>query len=60
MTDKEYILRLETALKLIASFQGKTLLGSSLGDDYASGHELGALKAFNQAAEIAIDALGEP
>ena len=50
------IKRLKTALQLIAGMGGMTLLGG--GDlEPNRAHELGAHKAFNQAAEIARSAL---
>lgn len=45
------------ALKFIAEFHGKTLIAPSLGTDADRGHQIGANKAFEQAAEIALDAL---
>jgi hypothetical protein len=45
------------ALNLIAEFGDKTLIAPSLGADGDHGHQLGANKAFNQAAEIARDAI---
>ena len=45
------------ALNLIASMGGKTLIAPDLGRDADEAHQIGALKAFNQAADIARDAL---
>lgn len=49
--------RLIDALKLIATFKGKTLIAPSLGPDADHGHQIGANKAFEQAADIAIAAI---
>ncbi len=55
---KERIAELEEALQEIAQMSGKTLLGGrDLESDRA--HELGANKAFEQAANIARTALGK-
>jgi hypothetical protein len=47
------------ALRLIAAFKDKTLLACSLGPDCDQAHQLGANKAFNQAADIALDAIAK-
>jgi hypothetical protein len=52
-----YVRRLEAALTLIAAFKDKTLIAPSMGPDADHGHQVGANKAFNQAAGIATDAL---
>jgi len=60
--------RLSASLQLVAQMDGLTLLGPSDGDydgltnrlpDQYWAHELGAARAFNQAAEIAKEALKE-
>lgn len=55
-----YVRGLEAALKLIASFKDKTLIAPSLGEEGDHGHQIGANKAFNQAARIALTALERP
>lgn len=50
--------RLRASLTLIAAFGGKTILADpSMGQEYNLGHQVGANKAFGQAADIAEDAL---
>lgn len=49
--------RLVAALKLIAAMKDKTLLFGAYRDELSMYHEMGASKAFNQAAEIAVAAL---
>lgn len=52
-----YVRKLETALELISKMKGMCLIAPSLGPEADRGHQLGASKAFDQAADIAIDAL---
>lgn len=47
------------ALEFIAQMGGLTLIAPSLGEDGDKGHQLGAFKAFNQAASIAKDAIAK-
>ena len=49
--------RLRAALEFIAEMKGMTLIAPSRGPDEDNAHKLGAAKAFNQAADAAIDAL---
>lgn len=49
--------KLRRALEEISALHGQTLIAPSLGPDADRGHQLGAYKAFNQAAEIAREAL---
>lgn len=52
------IVKTRAALTLIASFEGKTLIGGTdPRSEWNLGHQMGAHKAFDQAAEIAKDAL---
>lgn len=48
---------LEGALHAISQLEGLTLIAPSLGEDADRGHQLGANKAFNQAAAMARSAL---
>lgn len=52
-TEEKY----KAALTLIAGFKDLTLIAPSLGEEADRGHQIGANKAFNQAAEIAAEAL---
>jgi hypothetical protein len=47
----------KAALTLIAAYKGKTMLSLSRGEDGDKGYQIGANEAFNQAAEIAEEAL---
>lgn len=51
------IKRLRDALHGIAELDGLTLIAPSRGDDFDIGHQVGANKAFNQAAGLAKAAL---
>lgn len=49
--------RLRAALTFIAGMKDMTLIAPSLGSDGDKGHQLGAVKAFNQCADAAAAAL---
>jgi len=48
------------SLTLVAAFKDKTLIAPSFGFDGDRAYQVGASAAFNQAADIAIDALSPP
>lgn len=50
---------LESALKFIAEMKGMTLIAPSMGPEYDKAHQVGAAKAFDQAADVALSALGK-
>lgn len=52
-----YVNRLKRALEFIAAMKGMTLIAPSLGPECDKAHQLGASKAFEQAADMAIHGL---